>query len=200
MQSDKTYHHGDLRRALVDAATQVAAERGLDAIKVSTLARQLGVSSGAPFRHFANREALLVAMAEAAADRQLAAMRSAAVAHKDPIEQQRRMGVAYVRWAVADPGGFRALNRAASIAGSERLRAQQQAFADTLTASLDNSRARLALADEPARVLAARALVHGLARMCVDGLMGRPISPDMAEQLAERVTRSIHFKPLEDHP
>ncbi|MEP6838703.1 MAG: helix-turn-helix domain-containing protein, partial [Bradyrhizobium sp.] len=55
----KPYHHGDLRRVLIDAALQVVGESGPDAVSVREAARRAGVSPGAPFRHFASRDALM---------------------------------------------------------------------------------------------------------------------------------------------
>lgn len=57
------YHHGDLRRALVQAARQAAAEGGLASVSVADAARRVGVSPAAPYRHFPNRQALLLAIA-----------------------------------------------------------------------------------------------------------------------------------------
>ena len=65
-----TYHHGDLRDALVQAALQEAERGGPEAVSISALAKKLGVSQPAPYKHFADREALLAAAA-AEAFRQL---------------------------------------------------------------------------------------------------------------------------------
>src|SRR5215213_2214532 len=59
----KPYHHGDLRRALIDAALQLAGEGGAEAVSVREAARRAGVSPGAPFRHFPSRDALMAAVA-----------------------------------------------------------------------------------------------------------------------------------------
>ena len=56
------YHHGDLKSALVDAAIEVIAERGVRAFSLAEASRRLGVTTAAPYRHFADREALLVAV------------------------------------------------------------------------------------------------------------------------------------------
>src|SRR3981189_3748397 len=56
------YHHGDLRDALVQAALREAEQGGAEAISIKALAKQLGVSQPAPYRHFADREALLTAV------------------------------------------------------------------------------------------------------------------------------------------
>ena len=65
-RSPKPYHHGDLRRVLIEAALQLAGEGGADAVSVREAARRAGVSPGAPFRHFPSRDALMKAVAEEA--------------------------------------------------------------------------------------------------------------------------------------
>src|SRR6266513_794447 len=62
----KPYHHGDLRRVLIDAALQLVGEGGAEAVSVREAARRAGVSPGAPFRHFPSRVALMTAVAEEA--------------------------------------------------------------------------------------------------------------------------------------
>src|SRR4051794_6351575 len=60
------YHHGDLRRVLIDAALHLVGESGANAVSVREAARRAGVSPGAPFRHFPSRDALMNAVAEEA--------------------------------------------------------------------------------------------------------------------------------------
>ena len=62
------YHHGDLRRALLQRAEEVIADAGIEAVKLSVLARDIGVSHGAPARHFKDRNALLGELALRALD------------------------------------------------------------------------------------------------------------------------------------
>jgi len=64
LNSATSYHHGDLRNALIIAATELIEERGSIEFSMSEAARRAGVSSGAPYRHFKDKEALLVAVAE----------------------------------------------------------------------------------------------------------------------------------------
>ena len=71
-----TYHHGDLRDALVQAALREAEQGGPEAVNISALAKKLGVSQPAPYRHFSDREALLAAVT-AEAFRRFSARRSA---------------------------------------------------------------------------------------------------------------------------
>src|SRR6187401_861642 len=81
-----TYHHGDLRDALVQAAFQEAERGGPEAINISALAKKLGVSQPAPYRHFADREALLEAVT-AEAFRQFSALMRAAI--EKPSKQSK---------------------------------------------------------------------------------------------------------------
>ena len=62
----KPYHHGDLKAALIDGAVELIAERGVRRFSVAELSRRLGVTVAAPYRHFANRDELLAAVAERA--------------------------------------------------------------------------------------------------------------------------------------
>src|SRR5438105_14870659 len=90
----KPYHHGDLRRVLIDAALQLVGEGGADAVSVREAARRAGVSPGAPFRHFPSRDALMNAVAEEA-QRRFRAESERALAEVpvgDPLARFRRLG------------------------------------------------------------------------------------------------------------
>src|SRR3954452_4994212 len=75
---ENTYHHGDLRDALIKAALREAEQGGTEAFSIKALAKQMGVSQPAPYRHFADREALLAAVT-AEAFRQLKGILRAAM-------------------------------------------------------------------------------------------------------------------------
>lgn len=184
------YHHGDLREALLDAVLAEVQAGGVDGVKVSALARRCGVSSAAPFKHFGSRLDILVAAAERAADQQLEAMGRAAAAVSDPGETQRAAGVAYVRWAVENPGAFRLLASGVVFRASERLQAQSAAFREQLDATLGEARpgeVTPALTERTAGALAGTALVYGLAKLLVDGQLGER-TPEEAAQIAHEVT------------
>ncbi|MDP9028502.1 MAG: TetR/AcrR family transcriptional regulator [Actinomycetota bacterium] len=101
--SERPFHHGSLRPALLDRAETVLRERGIDALSLREIARDLGVSHGAPRTHFIDRQALLDALAERGFDRLAAAMRDAAATHPhDPAAAMLATAHAYVDFAVAD--------------------------------------------------------------------------------------------------
>ena len=102
----KPYHHGDLKAALIDGALELIAERGVRSFSVAEVSRRLGVTAAAPYRHFADRDELLAAVAVRAlrAFGDALAGRSSAA---DPPEQRlAAMASGYVRFAAEQPALF----------------------------------------------------------------------------------------------
>src|SRR5246500_5514477 len=106
MSSKATYHHGDLRAALVRAAIELLEESGKTALSLRAVARRAGVSPAAPYRHYADREALVSAVA-GLGYRELA--ERLVEAHPSPStpEQLTSVAVAYVQFALERPALFR---------------------------------------------------------------------------------------------
>jgi AcrR family transcriptional regulator len=175
----KPYHHGDLRRVLVEAALRLAAEGGADDISVREAARRAGVSPGAPFRHFASRDALMTAVAEEA-QRRFHAEIAAALAEApadDPVLQFRQLGRAYLRWALGNPAHFEIIStgRYFDHDGAQALSADNAALIAMTSRTLEQAQAsgRLKPVDLKAVQIAGRALVYGFARMAIDGHLPR---------------------------
>src|ERR671910_1744533 len=93
-----TYHHGDLRAAVLAAASKMIEKEGLAALSVREAARRAGVSHNAPYRHFPDREALLAALAEEG---------FSLLGESLENRSGRELGEAYVRFALAHPQRFR---------------------------------------------------------------------------------------------
>ena len=104
-----TYHHGDLRRALVDAAVAIVAEQGAEAFTLREAARRLGVNHRAAYRHFADKAALLAAVAEQGFRGLIEATRGEAGAAPGPAERLAAAARAYVAFAAAHPAHFRVM-------------------------------------------------------------------------------------------
>ena len=103
----KAYHHGDLREALLEAgAAQLEAE-GPTGLSLRKLGRQLGVTPGAPYRHFEDKDALLAALAAAGYRGLTAEILSATEGTSDAEERLKRAGTGYVRFATEHPELFR---------------------------------------------------------------------------------------------
>jgi AcrR family transcriptional regulator len=194
LASKRAYHHGNLRPALIAAALREIAHEGPDGFSLRGVARRAGVSAAAVYRHFRDKEDLLVAVAGECADRLGAALAQAvASAPSDPLSRFRATGIAFVRFAVAHPEHFRAL----SVPGiSERTppeqRASKAAFDQAEREALARAQARGLIAALPLDdiLVAANSLVRGLAHMIVEGRLGA-VDDARATELAIAVTGII---------
>jgi AcrR family transcriptional regulator len=188
----KRYHHGDLPRALLDAALRIVGSDGTDALTLRAVARRAGVSQAAPYRHFANKEALLAAVAEEGFRSLVTAMHAAIEAGGDnPLARLRAVGLSYVDFAARHPAHFRVMfgREMAGCAGSPALRQiAAQTFDLVVRAIADCQRAGVARTEEPAEDLALTAWssVHGLAALLVNGVLNRPVG-----EVAQLVTRDL---------
>jgi AcrR family transcriptional regulator len=188
----RAYHHGDLRRALVDAALQLAAE-GAE-VSVREAARRAAVSPGAPFRHFPNRDALMAAVAAEAQRRFRAEIETALgeAAAASPLARFRAFGLAYLRWAMRNPAHFEIISTGRYFAhgSSEDLTRDNAELIALTEAILAEAAAQGLLRHVDLRriQIAGRALVYGVARMHLDGHFPRwGVEPDEIEQMAEGV-------------
>lgn len=161
----RSYHHGDLRSALIDAGIKALETAGEAEVPLRQLAREVGVSATAVYRHFPDKRALLVALADEGLQRLGAAQRQAAEAVGDSGGAFAATGRAYVRFALAHPALFRLVFTHADFAGgplSSDDEASRMLFAN----------ARALTGGDPAAsrrlVLQAWAVVHGLAMLMLD--------------------------------
>ncbi|MER8466223.1 TetR/AcrR family transcriptional regulator [Mesorhizobium sp. M1396] len=192
-----SYHHGNLRDTLIDAAIQLVEEGGPDNVSVREAAKRAGVSPGAPFRHFQSKTALLTAVAEQAMSRLTEAVANALseVDSADPVVAFEAIGQGYLEWAIANPTHFQIISSRTLIDfdGSDSLRGQNEAIRrkmiDLLTQAQQQGRLA-ANTDFDHLVLAARAFVYGLARMAVDGHFPQ-WHPSEAPSLAVR--KALHL-------
>lgn len=191
------YHHGDLRRALLMAARQMVEEGGAQALTLRGAAQKAGVSAAAPYRHFADRDALLAEVIIEGFDELTAATEAARVAANDPGSAYLAVGEAYLRFAAMHPSLYRLMF------GIERhkpdypalLASGQRAFGVVLRAAQECSTAGLTGSRLPEHVaLAGWSMVHGLASLHVDGVLGLVLPvplPDAAAALFSILTDGV---------
>jgi len=173
-----TYHHGDLRRALLDATLELVAQRGPEGFTLRAAAKLAGVSDAAPYHHFADKDALLAAVAEEGFNKLYDELDRAGRAHPEsPRERARALGVAYVLFAAKNPSHFRVMMTRPLKEHAHNLklaRAAATAFQyvrDALLGALS--------AEEAARlpteqlIFGSWGLVHGLSYLAIDGQLGR---------------------------
>jgi AcrR family transcriptional regulator len=174
-----TYHHGNLRPALIKAAAELARAKGPDGVVLREVARRTGVSHNAAYRHFADREALLAEVAGFAMDRLGEAMQRwlDAVTIEEPrernAEQLRAVGRAYVDFALAEPGLFKVAFADAVDGDAEEQPADLAAANpyDLLNRVLDDCVESGSVARErrPGAEVVCWAAVHGFSLLHLDG-------------------------------
>lgn len=183
---ERTYHHGSLPAALTAAALALLDERGVTCVTVREVARRAGVSPGAPFRHFADRKALLTAVAERVlADFETWQRVVVATAEGSAM---RAFGLGFVQYAVRHPHRFelvraRAFGPAQDAGPGPRLSGVDVLLTEVITADQEAGWLRR---EDPARLgLAGRAVVYGLSQMFVDGCLPTENAEEVAGQVLD---------------
>jgi AcrR family transcriptional regulator len=179
----RPYHHGDLPRALLEAAVQAIAEAGPAAVSLRDLARRTGVSHAAPAHHFGDKAGLLTAVATDGFRRLAATLGEAYRATGSFLE----VGVAYVRFAVTHRAHFEVMFRPELYRPDdpELVRAREQARALLYSPAAEAANNPDGRGDVRAGV-AAWSLVHGLATLWLN----HNLPPQLGDD-PEQITREV---------
>ncbi|MEU3524744.1 TetR/AcrR family transcriptional regulator [Streptomyces sp. NPDC038707] len=181
--SHDTYHHGDLRAACLRAARELLEEDGSAALSLRAVARRAGVSATAPYRHYADRDALVSAVA-AEGYRELA--QHLAEAHPAPStpDELAAVAVAYVQFALEHPALFRAMFAEPCDPTSAERVAATAAISEYVRSIV---RATFPGVDADALSTTVWALVHGLAFLHLDGKLDSSTPGIVAAQVQAAV-------------
>jgi AcrR family transcriptional regulator len=184
------YHHGDLAAALVRAALELL-EQGAPDLSLRAVARRAGVAASAPYRHYADRDALLSAVA-AVGYRDLA--QALASAHPQPAtpDDLAAVAVAYVQFALRRPALFRVMfGEPCDRDSAERVAATQ-----AISAYVNGIVRRAFPGAEPeALATGIWALVHGLAFLYLDGKLEAPNLDVVADHVRSTVHAVLNVRP-----
>lgn len=189
----ETYHHGDLRQALVDSARELLTSGGLAALTLRAAARAAGVSQTAPYRHFASRDDMLAAVAEDGFRRLHARMIAGTASHQGKRALQQ-IAVEYVRFALESPAEYRIMfgREVAELEKTVTSRAMNdasRAVMDLLQGGIEQMQAAGAIRAGDAAVMAftAWSLVHGVVMLTLDG-QGSRTRHKRPEELVKEAT------------
>ena len=178
-----TYHHGDLRTACLGAAMELLEEGGENALSLRAVARRAGVSPAAPYRHYADREALVSAVA-ARGYRELAERLAAAHPSPATTDDLTSVAVAYVQFALERPALFRIMFGEPC----DRDNAERAAATAAVTLYVHGMIGRVFPdADPEAMGTGMWGLVHGLAFLHLDGKLHASAPPTVADRVAGAV-------------
>lgn len=189
----RPYHHGNLRETFLEAAFRRVDAEGVDSLNVRELAREIGVSSAAPFRHFKDKRVLLEAVAERAARELKLALDRATEPCGDALTQFRAMVVAYVRFAAEHAALFDLIQSSDSASGRFLGRINDERRQKLIALIIEGQNAGLIPEADPELIaLTHEALMHGLARMWVDRHPRiRNLSSEEARKLALAMTQLL---------
>jgi AcrR family transcriptional regulator len=180
--TERPYHHGNLRSALLAAAERTVRERGVENLSLRELAREIGVSHGAPRRHFPDRQALLDALAQTGFERLGAELRAAADRAGDEFQPRlEATATAYIRFATANPAlldlMFASKHRASEPSLHE---AMERAFSVMMDLILQGQAIGWLQPGDPERVgLVLFSTIQGIAALLTAGM----ITPDQRNGL-----------------
>jgi AcrR family transcriptional regulator len=175
MRNLDRYHHGDLRRALLEAARALLEERGPAALNLREIARRVGVSAPSAYHHFASRDAIAVALAEQGFVELFERLDAAPAEAGRPLAPA---GEAYIAFARANPGLYRLMFgegfRIASDGGHAVRALRERAYDKTIS----GLKTRLPADEAKVAVLFLWSLAHGLALLMIDGQVDPGADPD----------------------
>lgn len=187
------YHHGDLKAALVAAGRSLLEREGMAGLSLRAAARAAGVSQAAPYHHFADKDALLAAIAMEGFRDLSAEMAAAAKGAATPGDHMEGLGAGYVLFAFRNPELFR-LMQGPYFEATERYGDLVAVAAESYAMLQDGVRA--CMPDRPARDVdlackAAWSLVHGASMLIVDKRIDVGTTPQAIDRFARAIARQL---------
>jgi AcrR family transcriptional regulator len=181
-----TYHHGDLREALVRAALAEAERGGPEAISIKALAKRLGVSQPAPYRHFTDREALLQAVA-AEAFRQFNTIMREAIDKPSKRSKLSRLAQAALDFGLKRNGIYRLMFASRTMAGAADDSELHVAAHETFVLLVESFEApKVGLLREQ-HALQIWASLHGVVMLAEQGLLTGKQAQMTREQVVDNI-------------
>lgn len=189
------YHHGDLRRALVDTAVRVISEEDVGAVSLRAVARRAGVTYAAPYHHFRDKNALLAAVAvEGYRALQTAVGKALARAPERPLARLQALARSYVRFGVAHPAHYRVMFRP-ELGDPERepeLDAAAGHAFQLLMQLVGEARSGKARADDlESLAISAWSMVHGLVSLWNEGPLRHKTGTASVKPFADAIARHL---------
>lgn len=201
--NDRPYHHGDLRRVIIDTAMDMLQEGGGWRFTLRELARRAGVSHAAPYKHFPDKAALLTELALIGFDR----LRETLIARSNPASVREQFVVAaraYVGFAIANPALYRLMfGTEAGKPADVHLNERALGAFGLLLEMLQDGQDAGALRKRPIQGQAAAcwAQIHGIAMLTIDGLLlPEKVGPDALDMALATLLEGLETREDESRP
>lgn len=195
----KSYHHGDLRSALIDAAMRIVAKEGASSLSLRAVAKDIDVSPAAPYHHFKNKQELLGAIVGVGLGQFNHVLRSSAKNGSSADERLRDLGVAYVVFAIENPNLFELIQRPDFVGDSAPAHLAEERdenfriLSEIISACMPNaseSQIRIGCA-------AAWSLVHGIAVLAINNRLNAVMPyEDLGSATAELIEQISFAKAI----
>ncbi|HEX3437035.1 MAG TPA: TetR/AcrR family transcriptional regulator [Pseudacidobacterium sp.] len=197
MKQRKSYHHGNLREALLEAAILLIAEVGPAGFTLREVARRAGVSHNAPYRHFQDKDALLAAVATQGYLELNEAMLEAAKQQHGAVDQLKHAGLAYVAFALRRPEHFTVMFDApvSKQTHPDAAEATERAFSTLLSLVQECQSTEQTISGDPLQLaLLAWSMVHGIAKLAITGRLPYRSKAKILEFAAFVINESLPVK------
>jgi AcrR family transcriptional regulator len=167
VQARSSYHHGNLRKALLEAALALIGESGPKTFTLREVARRAGVTHNAPYRHFQDKDELLAAVGTQGFEELIKAMSDAARSHRKALARLKAAGLAYIAFALRRPEHFSVMfDLAGCKPGASASGAAEKCFNTLLEFVKAYQREGQLPSEDPLRsALLAWSMVHGIAKL-----------------------------------
>lgn len=190
MPVGQPYHHGNLREALVEAGLELTRSGGERALVMRDVTGRVGVSATAAYRHFADRDALLEAIAERIRQGMADRMHALEPADPSPRALLRAVGLGYIGFALAEPGWFEVAFSTIEPHRGDAAEASPPPPLQLLVAALDQLDASGELAVREGAEWPCWSAVHGFALLALQGPL-RGLEPEALRAAAERTVDDV---------
>lgn len=191
----KSYHHGNLRESLLEAAISLIAEVGPTAFTLREVARRAGVSHNAPYRHFRSKDDLMAAVAAEGYRELTAAMRRAAARQTRAIDGLKHAGLAYIEFALQRPEHFTVMFDAPMAAEhgdpAEAPEAKEAFVTLVELVSASQQEKQMSAGDSLEFALLAWTMVHGIAKLAITGRLPYRAKPGILKFASFVIDQSL---------
>jgi AcrR family transcriptional regulator len=192
-KSPRSYHHGDLKEALVEAAVSIIRAKGVEALTIRDVAKRTGVSPAAPYRHFPDRRSLIAAVAE----RGFIRLQQAMIAGMESArgrEGFKQVAIAYVEFGLNNPAEYRVMfgPETADTADFPSLRETSRAVLGGVAEAVTQLQKAKLIGKGDAWLIAAAlwSTLHGLVMLVLDGQTAKVAD---TREIVEEATRIVMF-------
>ena len=199
----ESYHHGDLRQTIIEEALIWIEQKDIFSLSLRKIARQIGVSHNAPYRHFPDKESLLVAIAEIGFTQLHQTLQQAFIKSSDDAQKRlETIGVAYIEYAISNQAYYRVMFSDVCWADSQKYPklepTSQEAFnvlLDTIKIGQKEAVFNAQNSQELARVC--WSLVHGVSTLAIDNQL-MTSDADSVIRLAKMATKTLSLGMLRE--